>query len=185
LKADVKFRRAESADIPAILRLQAAYFVANLTDEEKREGFLSAEFTPQQAADMAADLGTTIATIGSTVAGFVCAFRREFDTGSPVLEKMLTLYDSFQFRGQPLSRCNSYIYGPVCIAREFRGRGLLRGLYETQKKDLAGRFEVGVAFVARSNPHSLDAHIQGLGMDEAGEFEVNNNRYVVLAFPLP
>ena len=31
------------------------------------------------------------------------------------------------------------------------------GDYEAQKRELAGRFEIGVAFVSRSNPHSLKA----------------------------
>jgi predicted GNAT superfamily acetyltransferase len=87
-------------------------------------------------------------------------------------------------RPRPLSTFNSYIYGPVCMARDFRGRGLLRGLYEAQKKDLAGQFEIGVAFVSRSNPHSLAAHVKGLGMTEVGDFECQGNIYVTLAFRL-
>jgi hypothetical protein len=50
---------------------------------------------------------------------------------------------------------------------------------------LAGQFEIGVAFVARSNPHSLSAHVAGLGMIEAGDFLVNDNSYVALVFRLP
>jgi hypothetical protein len=72
----------------------------------------------------------------------------------------------------------------VCIDRDYRRRGLLRGLYEAQKKHIAGQFEVGVAFVSRTNPHSLDAHISGLGMVEAGDFEVMGNVYAILVFRL-
>jgi hypothetical protein len=61
----------------------------------------------------------------------------------------------------------------------------LRGLYEAQKRVLAGEFEIGVAFVARNNPHSLSAHIAGLGMAEAGDFSVNDSVYATLAFRLP
>jgi hypothetical protein len=50
---------------------------------------------------------------------------------------------------------------------------------------LAGQFEIGVAFVARTNPHSLQAHVQGLGMSEVGDFEVKGNVYAALAFRLP
>jgi len=41
-----------------------------------------------------------------------------------------------------------------------------------------------VAFVSRSNPHSLQAHVGGLGMTAVGDFEVKGNAYVILAFPL-
>ena len=50
------------------------------------------------------------------------------------------------------------------------------------QREVAGRFEVGVAFVARNNPHSLKAHVAGLGMAEVGEFEVKGSVYVILAF---
>ncbi|MBI2230982.1 MAG: N-acetyltransferase [Deltaproteobacteria bacterium] len=176
------FRRAAPEDYPAILRLQSANYIASLSDEERKEGFLSAQFTLEQTAQIAEDLGTMVAVVDDALAGFLCAFRREFDSGSPVIAKMLDSYDRVTFEGRPLNSFNSYIYGPVCIAREHRRRGLLRGLYEAQKRDLAGRFEVGVAFVSRSNPHSLQAHVAGLGMTEVGDFELNGNVYAIVAF---
>jgi predicted GNAT superfamily acetyltransferase len=179
------FRRAVPEDYAPILRLQSANYIASLSDEERKEGFLSAQFTLEQTAQIAEDLGTMVAVVDHELAGFLCAFRREFGTGSPVIAKMLDSFDRVTFEGKPLTSFNSYIYGPVCIAREHRRRGLLRGLYEAQKKDLAGRFEVGVAFVSRSNPHSLRAHVAGLGMTEVGDFELKGNVYVIVAFRMP
>jgi hypothetical protein len=98
-----------------------------------------------------------------------------------VIAKMLDTYPLVRFDGKPLSSYNSYIYGPVGIDRAYRRRGALRGLYAAQKQ----QFDVGVAFVARSNPHSLNAHIAGLGMTEVGDFELKGNVYVILAFRLP
>ena len=182
--ASVVFRRAQPRDYSAILRLQSENFIGNLAEEQQDEGFLSAEFSREQVAKLAEDLGTTIAIVDGPLVGFLCAFRNEFDHGSPVIAKMLDTYDLVKFQGQLLSSYNSYTYGPVCIDRGYRRRGLLRGLYEAQKQDLAGQFDVGVAFVSRSNPHSLNAHIAGLGMTEVGDFELKGNVYVILAFRL-
>jgi predicted GNAT superfamily acetyltransferase len=181
----VEFRRAEAIDYPHILRLQSANYIANLSHEERKEGFLSAQFTSEQTAQIAQDLGTTVAVVDGSLAGFLCAFRNEFETGSPVIAKMMDSYDRMRFENRPLSSYESYIYGPVCIGREYRRGGLLRGLYEAQKRDLAGQFEIGVAFVARTNPHSLQAHVHGLGMSEVGDFEMQGNVYAALAFRLP
>lgn len=178
----IEYRRAGPEDYAEIVRLQRANYIANLTAEERREGFLSAEFSLDQVAAIASDLGIAIVTMDDALAGCLCGIRREFDHGSPVVEKMLESYDQAWFQGKPLSAFNSYIYGPVCIARQYRRRGLLRGLYEFQKKDLAGQFEVGVALVSHSNPHSMQAHVEGLGMTEAGEFELNGNLFAILAF---
>ena len=179
------YRRAAPTDYVQILALQNANYIANLSAEERKQGFLSAQFTAEQTAQIAENLGTMVAVVDDQIAGFLCAFRIEFQTGSPVIAAMLRSYDRLTFEGRPLSAYKSYIYGPVCIAREYRGRGLLRGLYEAQKKDLAGQFDIGVAFVSRNNPHSLRAHVNGLGMIEAGDFEVKDNVYATLAFLVP
>lgn len=181
---NIAFRRAEPRDYPAILSLQSTNYIGNLSEEQRKTGFLSAQFTAEQTARIAEDLGTTVALVDHRIAGFLCAIRRDFDTGSPVIAAMLGAYHRLFFQGAPLSAYTSYIYGPVCIADEYRGRGLLRGLYNAQRRDLAGRYEAGVAFVSRDNPHSLTAHVQGLGMAVAGEFAVNRNTYVVLTFRL-
>jgi predicted GNAT superfamily acetyltransferase len=95
---------------------------------------------------------------------------------------MIASYGHMEFEGVSLSSYRSYVYGPVCIDRAFRRRGLLRGLYEAHKQDLAGKFEIGVALVSRHNRHSLDAHIAGLGMVAVGDFEVNDNVFATVVF---
>ncbi len=180
----IEYRRARPENYDEIVQLQRANYIANLTAEERREGFLSAEFSLDQVAAIASDLGIAIVTIDDDLAGCLCGIRREFNHGSPVVEKMLDSYVNAVFEDKPLSAFNSYIYGPVCIARQYRRRGLLRGLYEFQKKDLAGVFELGVALVSHSNPHSMQAHVEGLGMTETGEFELNGNLFAILAFRL-
>jgi hypothetical protein len=47
---------------------------------------------------------------------------------------------------------------------------------------LAGQFELGVALISHSNPHSMQAHVEGLGMTKSGEFELNGNSFAILAF---
>ena len=178
----IEYRRSGPEDYGEIVRLQRANYIANLTAEERREGFLSAEFSLERVAAIASDLGIAIVTMNDDLAGCSCAIRREFDHGSPVVAKMLESYDHARFEGKPLSAFSSYIYGPACIARQYRRRGLLRGLYDFQKKDLAGQFEIGVALVSHNNPHSMQAHVEGLGMAVAGEFKLNGNLFAILAF---
>ena len=179
------FRRATPDDYVQIVRLNELNFVANLGADERRDGFLSALFSLELVAAMAEDLGITVAFDDEVFAGFLCAFRNGFKHGSPVVAKMIDSYDRMRFEGKLLSAYATYAYGPVCIERAHRRKGLLRGLYEAQKQALAGQFEVGVALIARDNPHSMAAHVAGLGMTEVGEFEVNGNVFATVAFRLP
>ena len=181
----VVYRRARPSDYPAILQLNSANFIANLNEAERQDGFLSAVFTPKQTAAMAEDLGTTVAIVDGVLAGFLCAFRNDFDHDSPVVAKMIESYQHVRFEGKLLSSYVTYAYGPVCIDRGYRHKGLLRGLYNQQIQALAGQFEVGVALIARNNPHSMAAHVEGLGMTEVGEFEVSGNIFATVAFRVP
>ena len=182
--SSILYRRASPPDYPAIVDLNKANFFANLSEDERRDGFLSAVFRLEQIAAMAEDLGITLALVDGRVAGFLCAFRNDFNHGSPVVAKMIESYDRLSFDGKRLNTYKSYAYGPVCIDRTHRRKGLLRGLFEEQKLELNGRFEVGVALIARSNQHSMDAHVAGLGMTDVGSFEVNGNVFATVAFRL-
>lgn len=182
---NVEFRRARQRDFTAILKIQSANYVGNLSAEELREGFLSAEFTPEQVAEMAGDLGIIVASDSGSILGYLCGLRCDFNHGSVVIAKMLEVFTGVHFRGKPLAFYKTFIYGPVCIDRPHRRRGLLRGLYEALKNEIAGQFDVGVAFVARDNSHSLQAHVAGLGMTDVGDFEVKGKIYAILAFSAP
>jgi hypothetical protein len=167
------------------LRLNQVNFRANLTEEERADGFLSALFSAKQITAMAEDLGIMIAVHQETVVGFLCAFRNDFEHGSAVVARMIGSYERLQFQGKSLDAYHSYIYGPACIERSFRRQGLLRALYHAQVRALAGEFEIGVALVSRDNGRSLDAHVAGLGMTEVGGFEVDGNSYATIVFRLP
>jgi hypothetical protein len=182
---EVHYRRAIPADHADIVRLNEANFVGNLAPQDRQDGFLSAIFTSDQVAAMAADLGIMVALVDARVVGFLCAFRNDFAHGSTVVAKMLDSYGRMRFEGKSLASYRSYVYGPVCIDRGFRRQGLLRGLFKAQKRELAGVFEIGVALVSRDNIHSLNAHVAGLGMIEAGDFDVGGKVFAAVAFRLP
>jgi acetyltransferase (GNAT) family protein len=126
--------------------------------------------------------GHIVASEGGRLAGYLCASSCAFNRQFPLLACMMEQFDGIMFRGRPLASARLFIYGPVCIDRPYRGRGLLRGLYEALRKEVAGRFEVGVAFVADENPHSLRAHVNRLGMDHVGDFNFAGKDYHILAF---
>ena len=184
-KMSMTFRRAVLEDVPAILAVQAANFVGNLNDAERQDGFLSVEFTCEQLEEMADNVGIVVASDGARLAGYLCASSCEFNRPFPRLAAMMQQLDGIDYGGRPLASARLFIYGPVCIDRPYRGCGLLRGLYTTLKSEVARRYNVGVAFVAYDNPHSLRAHVVGLGMDLVGEFIFSGKRHHILAFAVP
>jgi len=181
----MEFRRATSNDIPAVLEIQAANFIDNLKPLERQNGFLSVEFPRTQLEATAEELGIIVAIDHGRVVGYLCASSCAFNRQFTLLARMMEQFDRITFRGRPLASSRLFIYGPVCIDRVYRGRGVLRGLYEALCKEVAGRFDVGVAFVADENPHSLRAHINSLRMDHVGNFTFAGKDYHILAFEVP
>ena len=178
----VDIGRATLEDYPGILELQAANYLGNLTAQERQGGFLSAEFSSAQIAAMAADLGIVVARDGGRVVGYLCAHRADLSPLPPVVEAMLRCARAAAHRGRALAEARLFVYGPVCIERTQRGRGRLRMLYSALLAQVAGRFELGVTLVSRDNPHSLQAHVTGLGMDDVARFEHGGCRYHLLVF---
>jgi hypothetical protein len=179
------FRRLTETDYPGILALQEANLFDNLSIEARADGFLSARFSRAQFEQMNADVAVMVATDDERVAGYLCASSVAFNRQFPLLTAMIQRYDDVSFHGRLLAGQNTFVYGPVCIDRAERGRGVLRSLFGALRREVAGSFEAGVCFVAAGNARSLAAHEQGLQMQRVAEFEFQQRRYCILAFEVP
>jgi len=182
--AGMDYRRLEARDLPALLALQEANLLANLTPEQRAQGFLSARFSAAQFTEMAADVAVMVAADADGIAGYLCASGLAFNRRVP-LAAMIERFPEIQFLGRPLSAQRCLIYGPVCVAGSRRGSGVLRGLYAALRDEIAGDYDAGVLFIAKDNPRSLAAHTDGLGMALVGDFAFAGGRYWILAFTVP
>ena len=180
----MEFRRMTRDDLPAILRIQSASYVGNLTHEQRAQGFLSAEYSAGELARMADDVAVMVAAGDGRVLGFLCASSPALGADFPIVARMIAQFGQIDFRGRPLDRWRVMIYGPVCVDPAARGRGAVRGLFEELKRAAADRFDAGAALVAEDNPHSMHVHVTRLGMEPVGEFHHQGKRFTILAFAL-
>jgi hypothetical protein len=179
------YRRLEERDLPAVLALQEANLLGNLTPQQRGQGFLSARFSAAQFTEMAADVAVMVAADADGIAGYLCASSLAFNRRVPLLAAMIERFPDIQFLGRALSAQRCLIYGPVCVAGSRRGSGVLRGLYAALRAEIAGDYDAGVLFIARDNPRSLAAHADGLWMTVVGDFAFADGRYWILAFAVP
>jgi hypothetical protein len=128
------------------------------------------------------DVGVLVARDAERVVGYLCASGVEFNRQFPLLAAMIERYGEVSLQGRALADQKTFVYGPVCVDRAHRGRGVLRGLFQILQRELCGRFDAGVGFAAEDNRRSLAAHVDGLGMHDAGGFEFKGKRYRILAF---
>jgi hypothetical protein len=175
------YRRCLPDDLPELLALQDA----NLRGAAPAQGFLSARLDASQILGIAHDLAVIVATEDGGLAGYLCAARNELSARIPLLAAMLAALPGMSFLGRSLASQRTFVYGPVCVAAQWRGKGVLRGMYDALRREIAGDYDTGVLFVAKDNPHSLHAHADGLGMTLVGDFQFDARNYWTLAFPVP
>jgi hypothetical protein len=178
-------RLATAPDLPAVQDLLDGLYVDNLPEAERAQGFLSARFTPGDLAEMVAGTGIVVAADGTRIVGALCLAQWRAGEGRGVLGAMSRAIEAADFEGRPLTSRRLIVCGPVAIAPSHRGRHLLRALYDGLLRHAAGRWDIGVAYVAHANPHSMHAHVNGLGMTRAAEFENEGRGYTLLIFRIP
>jgi acetyltransferase (GNAT) family protein len=178
-------RRATPLDMDGILQLQAASFIGNLSAEDREDGFLSMEFTLQQFDSMARDCALIVAVEHDQVVGYLCSASVDYCGQFPLLAALLQRFPDLRYAEQPLDSYRTFVYGPVCIARSQRGRGLLRALYQELLRAISSRYDLGVALISKDNPRSFEAHVRKLGMTPVGDYEFRRQQYDIVAFHIP
>jgi hypothetical protein len=181
-QASIAVRLARPADYPAILQLQAQNVPENLSDAQKRQGFIVSRMDEAQLAHINQRLGILVATAAERLAGFVCLMSTDARPRPPVVDAMLATLAGLSFNGAPLSEQRVFMYGPVCLDRAWRGKGVLKQLYAAVRAHTCGEFDAGALFIDDDNPHSLAAHVQGLGMTALAPFRSGQKDYQLVVF---
>src|SRR5262245_38495058 len=100
--------RATEIDLDGILELQAA-------NQPERGGALSASLSRARIASMMRAMPLMVARDNGHITGFLMTSTREMNADVPVVRAMLAAYPGAE---------NAYVYGPVCVSAEERGKGL-------------------------------------------------------------
>jgi GNAT superfamily N-acetyltransferase len=178
------YRQALERDFDAILSIQRQNLFGNLADGERAQGFLSVEYRADQLEEINRGLGIFVALDADRVLGYAIAETPQFAQQVPLLAHMIGRFPALAFDGRPLPALRNLIYGPVCVDRAARGRGILGGLLGEMSRTLADRYDAGIAFISQVNPHSYHAHVDKLGMRVIDEFDFDTRRFWTVAFSL-
>jgi predicted GNAT superfamily acetyltransferase len=155
--------RATEIDLDGIMALQAA-------NQPERGGTLSASFPRSRIATMMRAMPLIVARCSGRITGFLLTSTREMNADVPIIRAMLAAYPG---------ATDAYVYGPICVSAEERGKGVAQAMFAELQRFLPGR--EGILFIRRDNPASLRAHAR-MGMREVAGFVFNGSDYVVLSY---
>lgn len=182
MKSEIYYSAASREDIPAILELQGKNLFDSLTPEQRANGFLSEEFSSEMLQEVIEDVAIVKAFTDEELVGYRMAETLAFNSRFPLLRAIIDRFPRIEFGGQMLSEAEVFISGPTCIAGAWRGKGIHEGMFKEMLSLVRDRFDVGVIFIADSNPRSLAAAQNKLGMRVVDHLTFNGKDYSVLAF---
>lgn len=173
------FQKALSADYPGILELQNKNFINNLTESEKKDGFLSVEFTKEQFEIMNDQAGIVVCKDQGIIYGYLCASTPEFNRSFELPAAMIALYPRLSYQEKSLDQYRSIVAGPWCIERNSRGKGIFMNMWDALNKILTNDIELLTTFVSAHNLRSLYA-AKKVGMEEIVTFEFRERKFCLL-----
>ena len=175
----IKTQIATINDVDSFLELQAKYLVTNLTQEQKKDGFVTTPFTIEQLHEIIKNDGLFVAKIEEKVIGYAFSGTWAYFSQWKIIEEMGKMLP-ITFENKEVTQENSFQYGPICVDMEFRGSGLINLLFDFMRSNMVKKLPFSVTFINKINEHSRKAHVEKLGWKIVNEFQFNGNDYYYL-----
>lgn len=156
---------ATSDDLDGILKLQS-------DNQTSQGGTLSGGLSLDQIQEMMNDMPQIVAIVNNQVVGFLLTTSQAVhkERNVPIVDAMFASYSG---------NVNSYIYGPVCVNKTQRGKGLAQLMFKELLLQEPNR--EGILFIKNDNEASLRAH-EKMGIHKVNSFNFNNAEFSVFAY---
>ena len=146
-------------DLQGILDLQKVNLANNLTDDEiKSEGFVTVVHSYDVLKSLNDIENHVIAKDGSKVIAYLLAMTAESRHAIPILYSLFDAFEKVVFAGKPISNYRYILVGQVCVAKGYRGKGILDNAYSCYRKQFETKYDFAVTEIASSNKRSINAH---------------------------
>ncbi|MDD5151991.1 MAG: GNAT family acetyltransferase [Flavobacterium sp.] len=181
---NIQLEVAKLSDINGVLDLQKLYLVSNLTEEEKKSGFVTTPFSVEQLTYVINNEGLFIAKDNGKIIAYIFAESWDFFSQYPIFEHMISLFPKLNFLDFEINSTSSFQYGPICIDKKYRGKGLINLLFEFMRIHVVKKYPLSLTFINKTNIPSYKAHTEKLNWTVIGDFEFNTNNYFILAYDM-
>ncbi|WP_459211916.1 GNAT family N-acetyltransferase [Aquimarina rhabdastrellae] len=179
----MKLKLAESDnELQQILELQNANHYNNVSSTlQKSDGFVTVSHDFDLLSNMNKKAKQIIAVDNGKVIGYALVMLKEFKNMIPVLIPMFDMFQNIAYHDIKLDDLNYYVMGQVCIAQEYRGKGIFKSLYQKHKEVYSPQFELCLTEVASNNLRSMKAH-QKIGFKILHTYSDTTNEWNILSW---
>ncbi|HEX3024166.1 MAG TPA: GNAT family N-acetyltransferase [Chitinophagaceae bacterium] len=157
----IKIKRVTNdAEVEGIKKLQSENLNINISAEEAAlQGFLSAVYSVEFLKIMNDASPAIIAVDDNIVVGYALVSTKEIRYHHDLLADLFNAIDKINYDGINLKDANYVVVGQLCVAKNYRGKGLVQQMYQHFRDSLQHQFDYCLTDVAQANPRSLKAHL--------------------------
>lgn len=157
-------------DLSEILDLQQRNLRESLTaDDISSQGFVTVQHSFTDLRKLNEQEQHQVIKAEGKVVGYILAMTEKSKADIPILVPMFELFERVLYRGKSISAYKYMVVGQVCVAADFRGKGLFDEAYAAYRERFSRRYEFAVTEIATANTRSLKAH-QRIGFFEVHRY---------------
>lgn len=146
-------------ELAGIQKLQQENLRKQLGKEEAAsEGFVTAEYSLAFLESMHRASPSIIAKDGDAVVGYALVALPSIREQHDLLADLFDVIDKKTYQNLLLKDARYVVVGQLCVAKQYRGLGLVYQMYAHFKKSLSNNYDYCITDVASDNPRSLKAH---------------------------
>jgi predicted GNAT family N-acyltransferase len=174
----ITYKRAKiDEELQQILKLQQSNFSSSISEEEKtKEGFVTVQHDFDILKSMNEKCQHIIAIHDHKVIGYALSMVKELQ------EKIEVLKPMFQEIEKHIESQSSYlVMGQICVDKEFRKKGVFRGMYAFMRQELHQQYDLLITEIDSSNKRSIDAHY-AVGFKQLHTYYANNQDWEIVVW---
>ena len=183
MSSEFVYRIAKTSDIPSIKEIHKKYHISTISDEDKKSGFVTTNFTDEQLSRLINEKGFFVCLQKDKVIGYVTSASWDFWKEWPMYQHMISELPNLKYK-DVINVSNSYQYGPVCVDKEYRGLGIIEKLFDISVMEMGKRYNYIITFINKANSRSFFVHTKKLKFEVINEFVYNMKKYYELIYEI-
>ena len=171
-------------ELAQILTLQQANHASSLSEADAaRDGFVTVMHSFELLKKMNHAAPQIIAKDGDAVIGYALVMLRSFSDMIPVLQPMFDRLSTINFGDKKVTDHSFYVMGQICVAENYRGKGVFDSLYQKHKELNGSNYDLCVTSVSTRNKRSMRAH-ERVGFEIVHTFRDQTDEWNILVWNL-
>lgn len=170
----MNIRLATAQDIKQIVSLQNSCHISNLRDCDKSDGFLNTVLGTKLLSQLIEESSVFVAELNGDIVAMAVCGSWQFWRCSESLSTVASNLSDTNINGVAINTENSYFWGPVCISKLYRGKGVFEKIFEFSCTVKSGSYPYVYTYVHKDNLRSFSAHTEKADFYYTKDFYLND-----------